>query len=275
VEHGGGGQASAAPASSDRASSRGEDLSPGVEQRARALAEEAELDALRAEVDSGRDRIRGMDELARERAAIQEAWTRIVTGAANRARREAEALLEEAERECAALRRTAEAEASRGASEMTAAARSRAQSLLEEAEREAKAIVAATSDERARLLTALERERRELEYARRRLDSIDALELAEQRAKESLAAAEDRLVSLLEDSEAEARRILDEARRTALERLEEAEREARRIVEDAGARVRTAGTAAGERGVLDGARRRLGGLLAETLARVEGSSRRS
>ena len=142
-------------------------------------------------------------------------------------------------------------------------------------EREAKAIVVATSDERAKLLTALERERQELDYALLRLGSIDAIEVAEQRAKESLAAAEAGIASFLEESEAEARRILDEARREAREQLQEAEREARTILETAEVRARTAGASAGEHGVLDGARRKLGGLLAEALARVDGSARRS
>lgn len=276
-------QSSEESTSSDRAISpaaaRGERTSPGVTEAgaaegARALVEEAVLDVARARLDPGHEHVDRMEELARERVAIHESWTRVVAGAARRAQREAETLLEEAELQCRALRQAAEEEASRSAAEITEAARRRARELLAEAEREAKAIVVTTSNERARLLTALERERRELDYARRRLGSIDALELAEQRAKESLEAAEGRIVALLEEGEAEARRILEEARRTGRELLEEAESEARRIVEAAEGRARRAGESAGEHAMLDAAWKRLGGLLADALARAEGASRR-
>src|SRR5512134_2196411 len=148
-----------------------------AQRRARELQEEAELEARRILVDAGRERIRQMDELARERAALQEAWTTSLPAAVRKAEREAEELL--------------------SAAEITDAARRRADELIEEAEREARAIVVGTGDERARLLTALENERRELEYAKVRIGSITALEEA---AQESLLAAELKRVTVLHES---------------------------------------------------------------------------
>jgi hypothetical protein len=138
-----------------------------------------------------------------------------------------------------------------------------------------------------------------LEERRTSLDSLAAVQGAEQKAEELLAAALRQCESLRQESEAEAERraagINEDARRRAQERIEEAELEAKRVVvaaeaqskvdmeritadarrqaqerlEEAELEARALVTAAGS--ALEETRKKLSGFLADVLGEVEGA----
>jgi vacuolar-type H+-ATPase subunit H len=152
-------------------------------RRARERLEEAELESKGIVVETGKERARLLNELALERALVEETRTRFESlTVIEEAARRAEELLLAAEQRQEELQRESEGEAERKAAEIAADARRQAQELLEEAKLEAARIVGAAERERAQLVDELlVRQRSVFEETRERLAGFlsDALEEVE------------------------------------------------------------------------------------------------
>lgn len=152
-------------------------------QRARDRLEEAELEAKEIVIETGRERARLLNELAQERALVEETRTRLESlTVIEEAARKAEELLVAAEQRRDELQRESEAEAERKAAERVGDARRRAQEVLDEAELEAARIVGAAERERAQLVDELlARQRSVFEETRAKLSGFlsDVLEEVE------------------------------------------------------------------------------------------------
>jgi hypothetical protein len=177
-----------------------ERITEEAHRRARELLEEAELEANRIVVAAGRERASRLDDQEESVPPCRGGRGSTRFPRFKRPSRGRRRLLPPSGSPRVSYERLRRKQ--RKADEISEDARRRAQELLEEPA-EAKSIVAATGQERARLLDELTRERSVLEEANARLGSPTALQEAERKADEVLAAAEQQSEELRREREAE------------------------------------------------------------------------